>query len=356
MGILRDYYQSTTQAVTNFGRSVSSFFSAAGLTSASNIYGVHATPSGQGTPTAPAVLVSFSMGMPTIGPISVVWPSQTPPNTGVSGSFAASNAPTGTVYLSTTSHGNGAATSMYTAVPPVAGFAIHYLRNYTGTAPFTDHSGAYNWGIPANFVYLSAPIYHATVTGLAPATRYYYVVGGGGAISVEMSFITPPAPNTASTYPFTVGFIADIGQTMNTSMTMQNLANQQPNLVLYAGDLVYADNYNVGCNMTANFAQLWVNGTFVMYPQPAGIAAWPTCQLRWDSWLGVPGTQNLYTSTLVMHAPGNHEIERTVGDVGTDMTQATPTSATFTYANGDYLYQAYAGTAARKWRAMPSVS
>ena len=56
----------------------------------------------------------------------------------------------------------------------------------------------------------------------------------------------------------------------------------------------------------------------------------------------MPGIQNLYGSTLVMHSPGNHEIERTVGAVGSDMAQATPTSAYFTYANGDYLYQAYA--------------
>ena len=256
--------------MTNFGRTVSSFFSAAAQSSAASIYGVHATPSGAGTPTSPAVLVSFLMGMPTIGNIATVWPSPTPPATGVSGAFAALNAPAGLVYLSTTSHGNGAAVSAYTAVPPVTAFAIQYLRNYTSTAPWKDNSGAYNWGIPANFVYLSAPIYHATVTGLAPATKYYYVVGNATVTSVELSFTTPPAPNTAATYPFTIGFIADIGQTANTSATMQSLANQAPNLVLYAGDLVYADNYNM-CDFQHNFASLFVNGSFVMYPQPAGV-------------------------------------------------------------------------------------
>ena len=67
-------------------------------------------------------------------------------------------------------------------------------------------------------MYLSAPLYHAVITGLAPNTRYYYVVGTPSALSMEFSFITPPAPNTAATFPFTLGVIADIGQTMNTSM------------------------------------------------------------------------------------------------------------------------------------------
>ena len=68
--------------------------------------------------------------------------------------------------------------------------------------------------------------------------------------------------------------------------------------------------------MTANFAQVYIsasNGTkqnltpfwpgsadakggfnnFWMYPQPAGEGAWHTCQLKWDSFLGVPGAFTL---------------------------------------------------------------
>ena len=35
-----------------------------------------------------------------------------------------------------------------------------------------------------------------------------------------------------------------------------------------------------------------------------------TCQVRWDSFLAVPGTQALFGSALVINAAGNHEIEK----------------------------------------------
>ena len=39
---------------------------------------------------------------------------------------------------------------------------------------------------------------------------------------------------------------------------------------------------------------------------------------------------------------GNHEIERTLGNVGTDMPMATPTTFATSYSSGSYIYQAYA--------------
>lgn len=48
------------------------------------------------------------------------------------------------------------------------------------------------------------------------------------------SFKTPPAPLTASTYPLKFGIIADIGQTLNTSNGLQNLANQNMRVCLFS--------------------------------------------------------------------------------------------------------------------------
>ena len=348
-----DFFQSSTQSVTANGRTATSFLTAASASGSANIYNVHSTLSNQGSAAAPQAIVSFSMGVPTIGTYATVWPSGTPPATGVSGAFAAPSAPAGSVWLSTTSKGNGAATSAY-SIGPVSAYAIQYLRNYTGTSMTSDPAGNMTWGIPNTFVYLSAPLYHATVTGLTPNTRYYYVVGSATATSLEFSFITPPAPGTSATYPFTLGLIADVGQTVNTSTTMLGLAQQNVNLLLVAGDLVYADNFN-HCNLTNNYAQVYVqNGVrtnvpafwsgqnFLMYPEPAGLNAWHTCQLKWDSWLSVPGLMSLFGSTPAIVSAGNHEIERTVGSVFTDMAQPNSTYSSFTFNTGNYLYQAYA--------------
>ena len=217
-------------------RTVSSFFSAAALTSTAYIYGVHSTPTGSNA-ASPAVIVSFSMGLPTIGPISAVWTSASMPNTGTaSAAFPAISAPAGMVWLSNSSQGNGAAPSAYSMGPSTAS-AIQYLRNYTGTAQTQDPSKKFSYGVPNTFVYLSAPIYHTTITGLQPATQYFYIVGSSTTTSVEFSFTTPPLPNASNTYPYVVGLIADVGQTVNTSTNLLGLAQQNVDLLLVAGDL-----------------------------------------------------------------------------------------------------------------------
>ena len=127
--------------MANYGRTVSSFLSGASLASGSNIHSVHATLSNAGTPASPAVIISWAVGVPTIGPIAAVWPSATPPPTASSGAFPAPGAAASSVYLSATSNGNGAAATLYSSVPPVAGTAIQYLRNYTTPTKVTDPSG-----------------------------------------------------------------------------------------------------------------------------------------------------------------------------------------------------------------------
>lgn len=262
-------------------------FQSAALSSTSNLHSVHTTLSNAGTGASPAVIVSWASGLPTIGPVATVWPSATPPATSAtSGAFPGSG-PAGTVYLSTTAQGNGAPVAAYTR--SVQASPIQYLKNYTcvrgesggpvrvaccssslpvlrrrTTADVFDNSGNKNWGVPANMCvlfalankgdkgdpgecaemrslsphtparcYLSANLYHTTVTGLAPGTTYFFVVGSpSSGYSQEASFTTPPAPNSASVYPYTLGLIADIGQTQNTSKGMGYLAALRPQVVL----------------------------------------------------------------------------------------------------------------------------
>ena len=346
-----DFFQSPTQAYTANGRSIASFYASGSRNNSYYIYNVHSTPNTVvGTPTAPAAIVSWSVGMPTSGNISTVWPSSTPPPTGLSGAFVSASAPPSSVWLSTTSYASAAfnLSSQYT-IGPVSAVALQYLRNYTTTTQQCDPSGKKCWGVPAQNVFLSAPLYHAVVSGLAPATTYYYVVGSAAGYSIEFSFKTAPAPNSVATYPFVVGLMADIGQTANTSLAMTNMVALKPNVVLNAGDLACepahplgrapcprrgaagcvgwvassltrrpahpradADNFMM-CNVQtgANFAQWVLNGTFIMYPEPGGFGAWWTCQMRWDSWLSVPGTQALFGSAQVIHSAGNHEVRGT---------------------------------------------
>jgi hypothetical protein len=95
------------------------------------------------------------------------------------------------------------------------------------------------------------------------------------------------------------------------------------------GDLTYADTYAT-CNFTNNFAQ-WLepSGVLATYAQPGS-----NCQLRWDSFLAVPGTRSLFSSALVM---GNHEIEKA------DVSYVTPTpDSPLAFNAADPGYQSWA--------------
>ena len=54
-----------------------------------------------------------------------------------------------------------------------------------------------------------------------------------------MSRATP----VAQLYPLRIGLIADVGQSDNASITRDQLAAHNPDVVLLNGDLSYADDY-----------------------------------------------------------------------------------------------------------------
>ncbi|CAI7777612.1 unnamed protein product, partial [Closterium sp. NIES-54] len=105
---------------------------------------------------------------------------------------------------------------------------------------------------------------------LKPGTTYYYRMGGAG---LERVFKTPPA----SFQPISVALVADMGSTPPAAATISRLSRTPHALVVFPGDLSYANGY----------------------------------QPDWDTW------QSLIQSAAFirpwMMAPGNHEDEADEG-------------------------------------------
>lgn len=77
------------------------------------------------------------------------------------------------------------------------------------------------------------------LSNLEPDTTYFYQVGDPDfGLSDVYSFITAPPPGPA--YPLVLGVVADVGQTINSSVTIQHLADSNPKYVTLIGDLTYA--------------------------------------------------------------------------------------------------------------------
>ena len=94
--------------------------------------------------------------------------------------------------------------------------------------------------------YQSGALHHA-VLGLGPegplkaSTEYHYQVGDPElALSELYSFTTPPE---ASSFPYRLGLIGDLGQTENSMDTLDHAATLEPISILNVGDLSYADGY-----------------------------------------------------------------------------------------------------------------
>ena len=94
--------------------------------------------------------------------------------------------------------------------------------------------------------YQSGALHHA-VLGLGAEgplladTEYFYQVGDPElALSELYAFKTPPE---ATTFPYRLGLIGDLGQTENSMDTLDHAAALEPISVLNVGDLSYADGY-----------------------------------------------------------------------------------------------------------------
>jgi hypothetical protein len=172
------------------------------------------------------------------------------------------------------------------------GFTTNYTQIYTTLAN----------GLPNNN-YSSPLFHHVPLTNLMPLTTYFYKAGDPqlGQTAV-LNFTTPPA---VGSYPFNMGVVADVGQTVNSSMTIQRLADSKPQAFLFVGDWVYADTWL--SNGTVAYTHTATAETQIPAFSPS-TGNRGTYQPRWDlpmRWLQkvlfaqVPG--------LINH--GNHEIE-----------------------------------------------
>ncbi|KAK4534787.1 hypothetical protein CDCA_CDCA02G0812 [Cyanidium caldarium] len=86
--------------------------------------------------------------------------------------------------------------------------------------------------------YASPLIYTATMTGLKPKTQYYYRIG-----SFMGNFTTLPVAGDNSK-PLRIGLWADVGQTNVSALNMEYMNEHvNPDVVMLAGDLSYADTY-----------------------------------------------------------------------------------------------------------------
>jgi len=155
--------------------------------------------------------------------------------------------------------------------------------NVTGPSSYVyDRSDGYN--------YKSGFIYSAVMVVTPSVSTAYTIVGSGPATpdQFEGSFTAPPSPGAGST---TLALIGDLGQTVNSSSTINhvigNLASGYGyDAVIICGDLSYADAEHspAKCN------------------HPGGCS-----QERWDTWGKM--YQALGSKAATMPLPGNHEIE-----------------------------------------------
>ena len=88
------------------------------------------------------------------------------------------------------------------------------------------------------YAYYDSPIIHTTVlTGLVAGTTYYYQPAGADKV---YSFTMIQAANT---YPFKAALVADLGTTAVSAMSVAILAAMKANVVIFTGDLSYADGW-----------------------------------------------------------------------------------------------------------------
>ncbi|CAJ1366025.1 unnamed protein product [Effrenium voratum] len=128
--------------------------------------------------------------------------------------------------------------------------------------------------------YTSGRIHRVLVQGLVAGSLYQYKLQGDPADGPDRRFRTLPASEERDPsqqdprFPFTMGVLGDLGQTLHSEETVKQLdADQELQIILHAGDMSYAD----------------------------------TNSPRWDSY-GMK-MEPLASRLQWMVCPGNHEIE-----------------------------------------------
>ncbi|KAK1381258.1 Purple acid phosphatase [Heracleum sosnowskyi] len=151
--------------------------------------------------------------------------------------------------------------------------------------------------------YTSGIIHHVKLTGLKPQTKYYYQCGDPkiAAMSKVLSFVTMPVSGPKS-YPNRIAVFGDLGLTYNSTSTVDHMKSNNPDLLLFVGDVSYANLYltnGTGSDCySCSFADTPIQETY---------------QPRWDYWGRY--MQPLISKVPIMVVEGNHEIELQAGNL-----------------------------------------
>jgi predicted phosphodiesterase len=150
---------------------------------------------------------------------------------------------------------------------------VNYGTTYHLNMTSKGYEVSYYFNYPQFNVYQSGTIHHVELNNLKPNTQYFYKCGDKNQSELN-TFIT--GLSVGSFLPITFGVLGDLGQTNDSSMTINHISNNKNiQLILHAGDLSYAD-----CNQ-----QLWDKYGILIEPLAS--------KIPW------------------MVGPGNHELEIT---------------------------------------------
>ncbi|CAM6098444.1 unnamed protein product [Calypogeia fissa] len=143
--------------------------------------------------------------------------------------------------------GNSEPTQVHISLNGPNHMHITWITKTTGNPSTVEYgmaSGAYNAqasGTTNSYSYLlykSGEIHDVVVGPLKDDTTYYYRLGG---TSTEYTFKTPPP--LGPEVPITFAVAGDLGQTGWTTTTLQHMKSLPYDLLIYSGDLSYADYY-----------------------------------------------------------------------------------------------------------------
>jgi len=125
---------------------------------------------------------------------------------------------------------------------PASSNSYHYLSSPEDAATIIENNyGCFPWNGPNS--YTNSPYIHTVLlTNLTPGVRYGYKPADG---EKGFDFKALPAPGewNASGEPFRLGVWADIGVTNVSFNVMKAMLSFDPDLLLLAGDLSYADGW-----------------------------------------------------------------------------------------------------------------
>lgn len=153
-------------------------------------------------------------------------------------------------------------------------------------------------GFQGALSYASGLIHHVKLKHLTPGHTYFYRCGDPAFPDQwsQVMNLTMPRATGPHQFPLRLGIIADIGQTMNSSVTLDHLISSDPALVMLVGDLTYADDHLLNDSSTIDLNPgSWWEGPSVTY------------QPRWDTWGRF--MEPLASRVPLMTTSGNHEME-----------------------------------------------